>query len=112
MLQATDSFPPAPPMPRQTVPQDGSLSVERERVKRRVDGFNWKSSLVWAHLSCLYGPQLNQDELVSIGELVAQTLQIKLDRDARRRKPVMIKWFEENWLSIQPLLFHVVLDKN
>jgi hypothetical protein len=77
-----------------------------------MDGFHWKQSLVWAHLNYLYGPKLSQDELISIGELVAQMLQIKLDRDARRRKPVMIKWFEENWCKIQPLLFYVVLDKN
>jgi hypothetical protein len=112
MLQTTDSIPSALPMSHQTIPKNISLSVERERVKRRMDGFNWKQSMVWAHLNHLYGPKLSQDELVSIGELIAQTLQIKLDRDARRRKPVMIKWFEENWISIQPLLFHVVLDNN
>jgi hypothetical protein len=47
---------------------------------------------------------------VSIRELVAQILRIKLDRDARRRKPVILKWFDENWFAIQPLLLHVVLD--
>jgi hypothetical protein len=54
---------------------------------------------------------LKQEELVSIAELVAQRLRIKLDRDARRRKTVMIKWFDENWLFILPVLRFVVLDK-
>jgi hypothetical protein len=55
---------------------------------------------------------LKQEELVSIAELVAQRLRIKLDRDARRRKTVMIKWFDENWQFILPILRFVVLDED
>jgi hypothetical protein len=87
-----------------------SISEERERVQRRVEGFNWRKSRAWTQLTCLYGPKLNQEELVSIADLVAGRLQIKLDRDARRRKTVIIKWFEENWNLIQPLLSTIVLD--
>jgi hypothetical protein len=61
-------------------------------------------------MSCIYGQKLKQDELVSIADLCAEKLQIKLDRDARRRKIVVIKWFEENWAAIQPLIHLIVLD--
>jgi hypothetical protein len=47
---------------------------------------------------------------VSIADLVAKKLDIRLDRDARRRKAVMIKWFNENWEVIEPLLRHIVLE--
>jgi len=88
----------------------GAMSDERERVQRRVDGFDWQKSPAWIQLSRMYGPKLKQDELVSIAEVLAQKLQIRLDRDARRRKIVMIKWFEENWLQIYPILHRIVLD--
>jgi hypothetical protein len=85
-------------------------SEEHARVQRRVSGFDWRLSYAWAHLSYNFGPKLSQNELVSIAELMAGMLQIKVDRDARRRKPVMIKWFEENWRQIRPLLANVILD--
>jgi hypothetical protein len=87
-----------------------AASEERERVQRRVEGFDWQKSPTWLHLSCLYGPKLKQDELVSIAEICAQKLEIRLDRDARRRKVVMIKWFEENWFRIRHVLPFIVLD--
>jgi hypothetical protein len=90
--------------------QRRSISEERARIQRRVSGFDWANSLIWAHLQHAFGPRLNQNELVSIAELVSQRLRIKLDRDARRRKAVMIKWFHENWQFILPVLRYVVLD--
>jgi hypothetical protein len=83
---------------------------EHARIQRRVSGFNWRLSYTWAYLSDAFGPRLNQEELVSIAELISGILRIRLDRDARRRKPVMIKWFEENWCYIQPVLRNVVLS--
>jgi hypothetical protein len=50
------------------------------------------------------------DELVSIGLLVADRLNITLDRDARRRKIVLLKWFDENWPLIEPLLPEIILE--
>jgi hypothetical protein len=88
---------------------DPSPLGELDRIQRRLDGFNWPKSRAWAHLSCQFGPRLNQEELVSIAELVGNYLGIRLDRDARRRKIVMIKWFEEHWTAIQPILRIVVL---
>jgi hypothetical protein len=86
------------------------IILERERIQRRIGDFDWKESGTWAYLSWMFGPKLNQAELISIGELVAVPLRITLDRDARRRKAVMIKWFEENWVQIQPLLWYITLD--
>jgi hypothetical protein len=86
------------------------VSEERERIQRRIAGFNWKRSCAWHHLSSAYGPGINQQELVSIADLICPKLNIQLDRDARRRKIVMLKWFDENWAVIQPLLSLVVLE--
>jgi hypothetical protein len=67
-------------------------------------------SRAWCCLSLVYGPRLRQDELVSIASILAAQLNLKLDRDARRRKNVMVKWFEENWMRIEPLLGQIVLE--
>jgi hypothetical protein len=87
-------------------------SDEIHRIQRRLNGFNWKKSQAWRHLSFQFGPTLTQEELVSIAELIAHRTGIRLDRDARRRKMVMLKWFEEHWTVIQPLLGLVVLDSD
>jgi hypothetical protein len=85
-------------------------SEEIARIRKRIEGFNWKRSPAWRYLSLAYGPTLSQDELISIAELISPRVSIKLDRDARRRKCVMIKWFEEHWALIQPLLCSIVLE--
>jgi hypothetical protein len=95
---------------RQPVTLPEFVSEERERIQRRVAGFHWKKSCAWHHLSTAYGPELSQQELVSIADLICPRLNIKLDRDARRRKIVMLKWFEENWSTIQPILPLIVLE--
>jgi hypothetical protein len=92
--------------------QDAFVSEEQDRIRRRLNGFNWKRSTVWHQLCNAYGPKLNQEELVSIADLVANHLNIKLDRDARRRKIVLLKWFDENWAAIQPLLHNIALESD
>lgn len=86
------------------------ISEERERVQKRVDGFKWKRSTAWKRLTASYGPHLKHEELLSIADLVAKKLDIRLDRDARRRKIVLVKWFEENWGAVEPLLSKIVLE--
>lgn len=75
---------------------------ERKRVKKRMANFDKKKSQAWKYLSLLYGTQIKQDKLISIAEYVASQLKIYIDRDARRRKCVLIKWFDENWNKIGP----------
>jgi hypothetical protein len=86
------------------------ISKEVKRIQKRIRGFNWRKSPAWRRLGVSYGPKLNHSELVSIADLVATKLTIKPDRDARRRKIVMIKWFEEHWAAIEPLISYIVLE--
>ena len=87
-----------------------ALSDERARVEKRVAGFAYRKSPVWKHLCHCYGPKLRQEELVSIADLLCAKLNIKLDRDARRRKVVIVKWFEEHWHQVQHVLPNIVLE--
>jgi len=90
--------------------EDSYQTNETARIKKRVGEFNWKKSKVWKSLSNRFGDKITQEELISIAELLANTIEVKLDRDARRRKVVLIKWFEENWAKIEPLVKYIILD--
>jgi hypothetical protein len=85
------------------------LSEECRRIRRRTNDFNWKNSNVWGFLRWFYGSKLRQAQLVAIAEIVSARTHIRLDRDARRRKIVLIKWFEENWWLIYPWLHLIQL---
>ena len=72
-------------------------SAEVERVENRLAGFVPKDSHAWEVISNLYGSDVKQIHLRAIAEDIANHLAIRLDRDAKRRKTVLIKWFDENW---------------
>ena len=83
---------------------------ERERVKRRISGFDWRQSIAWQELTAQFGAKLTHTELISVAELVSSHIRLKLDRDAKRRKTVLIKWFQEHWMSIYPILGMISLN--
>ena len=86
-------------------------SSERSRIARRLDGFDPRDNVAWNELSRRFGSNLKQGELQSIAQALADGAGIKLDRDAKRRKIVLIKWFNENWKEISPFLDLVVLEE-
>jgi hypothetical protein len=43
---------------------------------------------------------LNQTELLSIAQVLGWMLDIRVDREAKRRKEVLVKWFDEHWSAI------------
>jgi hypothetical protein len=88
--------------------QEGSK--EKERISDRLKDFNPKDSPVWQEITRRFGKNLKQPELLSMANVLAGNANIKLDRDAKRRKAVLLKWFEENWAVIQPYLEYVVFE--
>ncbi|OHS98901.1 hypothetical protein TRFO_34769 [Tritrichomonas foetus] len=83
---------------------------EKLRVFSRLRGFKAKDSRVWSEITRRFGSELKHGELLSIAEVVAANAGVQLDRDAKRRKSVLIKWFEENWIRISPFLNYVILE--
>jgi hypothetical protein len=86
-------------------------SEEKSRIETRLAGFDAKNSFVRLALQVRYGSRITHDELLSIAELVAGVVGIKVDRDAQRRKNVLLKWFEENWQIIYQILPFIVLEQ-
>jgi hypothetical protein len=93
-----------------TVASSGDPNKERDRIATRLNGFNSKDNIAWKTIAQRFGQNIKQAELLSMAEVVASQANIKLDRDAKRRKSVLIKWFEENWVAIEPFLQYVVLE--
>lgn len=91
-------------------PSTNELNREKERIAGRLQGFNPKDNPAWHQITQKFGANIKQPELLSIAEVLAQNAGIKLDRDAKRRKTVLIKWFSENWEKIKPYLDYVVLE--
>lgn len=83
---------------------------EKSRLSNRMMGFNVLESEAWMGLCRRYGPEVTHEELISVAELVAQRTGVPLDRDAKRRKSVLIKWFAENWSMAKGLLDLIVLE--
>ena len=115
ILAVTSFLQQAPEYTQNQIPDMGSFqshenSREKDRISERMAGFNPKDNDVWRRITAKFGPNIKQPELLSIANVLAQNCNVKLDRDAKRRKSVLIKWFEENWVTISPYLDYVVLE--
>lgn len=84
--------------------------IERKRVDARLNGFIYKESAAWRVITERYGDNLNQNELLSLAEVIAAQLNLKVDREAKRRKEVLIKWYDEHLEKIKSLLPLIVLE--
>lgn len=82
---------------------------EHYRNELRLRDFNEKDSSAYAKLCELFGPKPSQQELLSLAQVVSANLNILLDREAMRRKKVLIKWYDENFSKIESFLIENVL---
>lgn len=84
---------------------------DKKKVESRLDGFNPNESLAWIEICKKYGSSLSHNELISIAQVFASNFGIKVDRDAKRRKEVLIKWFDENSKLLIPFLNYIRIEK-
>jgi hypothetical protein len=77
---------------------------ERLKIDQRIRNFDMKHSPAWHELKRRGWDRLSQAELLSIAQLLGKKLSIHVDREAKRRKNVLVKWFEENLSRLSPLL--------
>jgi hypothetical protein len=85
-------------------------TLERTRVASRLSGFDSARSFAWREFCARFGASLNQAELLSVAQVLASEAGVKVDREAKRRKEVLIKWFDENYLAIAPILPRIRLE--
>jgi hypothetical protein len=87
-----------------------STTAERQRVETRLMGFDVNRSPAWQDIRSRFGDSLNQAELLSLAEVIGTEIGVKVDREAKRRKEVLIKWFDENYPSIQNILAAIQME--
>lgn len=83
---------------------------DKSKINSRIQGFDQKNCLVWKEICKKFGSSLSHNELLSIAQVIASNCNIKVDRDAKRRKEVLIKWFDENTEVILPFLNYMKID--
>ena len=77
------------------------LSAEKERVQKKLNNFDPKSSPAWEYISKKFGAEVKQQCLCEMAKYLALKNELNLDRDSKRRKSVLIKWFHDNWNIIK-----------
>ncbi|EAY12996.1 hypothetical protein TVAG_077330 [Trichomonas vaginalis G3] len=81
-----------------------NMSDELVRINQLVKDFSVNKSNAWIYPRSTYGEKITHNELIRIAKIVSAYTGIKVSRDAKRRKVVLLKWFDENWASIKPVL--------
>ncbi|KAK8835628.1 hypothetical protein M9Y10_042344 [Tritrichomonas musculus] len=86
-------------------------SEECKKIKSILSDFNPVNSTAYIKLTERYGDNLKQTECQKIAEVLSLKLNISLDRDSRRRYPMLLKWFNDNWEQIEPNLKYITLTE-
>ena len=103
---------PIPETPKGKAKVKRGTGHEADRVSKRLSGFDYEKSSVWLNISSKFGSRISHAELKSIAFVICCYTGLKVDRDASRDNRVLIKWYEENWNEIQPLLPKIHLRDN
>jgi hypothetical protein len=99
-----------PTEPAESAALNPPSTLERKRVQSRLGGFDSSKSVAWQEFCTRFGKSLNHTELLSVAEVIASQIGVRVDREAKRRKEVLIKWFDENYLAIAPILPRLKLE--
>jgi hypothetical protein len=83
---------------------------ERSKIDQRIANFAYEKSGAWSEIKRRHWDQLTQAELLSVAQLLGWKLGIALDREAKRRKRVLVKWFDENLRELRPYIDAIHLD--
>ena len=69
---------------------------EAKLIDRELKCFKWEESEAWHRLTERFGNKISQDELLSLAQIVSHETDIPLYREFKRRKSMLVKWFETN----------------
>ena len=83
---------------------------EAQRVNKRLDGFDHLNCVAFQGIRKWFSCGITNNELKSIARVLCIKIQgLQLDRDATRDNRVLIKWYDENWTTIEPYLKYIQL---
>lgn len=73
------------------------ISTEKDRVKQKLAGFDVRKSPACIYISSHFGSDVHQQTLCKFAKKIAKKNKIILDRDSKRRKALLFKWFHDHW---------------
>lgn len=76
--------------------------------KRKKDSFNYKDTEAYQMIVDKFGNNIRQQELIQIACCLSKKIGVKVERDSKRRKDLLFKWFQDNIDKISPMLHLVV----
>ena len=85
-------------------------SDDKEKVKAILGDFDPNKSEAWLTLEECFGVNVKQPPLLEIAKIIGQHVHINVNRNARRRKSVLIKWYHDNWNALKPYIKHFQVD--
>ena len=78
-------------------------AYEADWLQKMRDKFKPYETRAWKWLSTRYG-KIAKEEIISLGQVVAKEMNIELSREYKRRKEMMILWFEEHYDEVMPFI--------
>lgn len=60
---------------------------------------------VVSELESIYGKKLKQTELQALGTQLATKTGLRLERETKRSKNLLLQWFYRNWTTLKPKIF-------
>ena len=89
----------------------GTLSYDRMKVKVRLNGFDTQNSQAFNYLFQHCHRELKHFELFQLAEYLSMNYpELRVDREAKRRKSILLKWYEEHFTILKPLLDNIVFE--
>ena len=91
-------------------PKTLQAEFEAKFVQEKMADFDPTNCEAWAKLTSRFGPKISQEELLSLAEVVSHQLNIELYREYKRRKNMLIKWFDEHCDQVWPYIEkHIII---
>lgn len=89
--------------------QEKKTKSNKDRRKKNFSeasllDFDYIESKAWTKLASKYGSKVNFDELLRLAEILSNHLNIQLSRCYKRRKEMLIKWYDDNLNTLWPYI--------
>lgn len=81
---------------KEAKPVPYQVKFEKELIEE-VKRSNWNAteSVAWKRLTNKFGPKITTEELLSLAQVAAKELGLELTREYKRRKVMLIYWFDQ-----------------
>jgi hypothetical protein len=85
---------------------------ERKALESRTSGFQFKETDAYKQLQRRGFDNLKFSQLRAMATVMASHCNLEIDRQARRRKNICLKWLYEHWDVLEPELARMEMEFN